>query len=138
MKTSNPLWRTVPRKTLVISVIGVFFIFSTIGFANDIIDMGRQPRLRFVLDVLLIGGFAVAYAVTGTILRKRWWKAFFPLFAVEIILMNLLGHWLTDLPQPTQMGAAEIARLAKPDDPRRHGNNICHNRGLRVLRLCLH
>ena len=111
MKTSNPLWRTVPRKTLVISLIGVFFIFSTIGFVNDIIDMGRQPRLRFALDALLVGGFAVAYAVTGTILRKRWWKAFFPIFAVQIILMNLLGRLLTDLPQPSQMSAAEIARL---------------------------
>lgn len=111
MKTSNPMWRTVPRKTLVTALIGVFFIFSTIGFANDIIDMGRQPRLRFALDVLVIGGFAVAYAVTGTILRKRWWKAFFPIFAVQIMLMILLGHLLTDLPQARQMGAAEIARL---------------------------
>ena len=93
MKKSNLLWRTVPRKTLVISLIGVFFIGSTIGFANDIIDMGRRSSLRSILDVLLIGGFAVAFAVTGTILRKRWWKAFFPLFAVEIILLNLVGHW---------------------------------------------
>jgi serine phosphatase RsbU (regulator of sigma subunit) len=111
MKTSDPLWRTVPRKTLVISLIGVFFIFGTIGFANDIIDMGRQPWLRFALEVLVIGGFAVVYAVTGTILRKQWWKAFFPVFAVEILLMNLLGHLLTNLPQPIQMSAPEIARL---------------------------
>jgi hypothetical protein len=92
-------------------LIGVFFIFGTIGFANDIIDMGRQPLLRFALDVLLIGGFAVAYAVMGTILRRRWWMAFFPIFSVQIILMNLLGHLLPDLPQPIQMSAAEIARL---------------------------
>jgi hypothetical protein len=111
MKTLNLLWRTVPRKTHVISLMGVFFIGSTIGFANDIIDMGRRPSLRSILDVLLIGGFAVAFAVTGTILRKRWWKGVFPLFALEIILLNLLGHWLADLPRPRQMGAAEIARL---------------------------
>ena len=111
MKTTNSLWRTVPRKTLVISLIGVFFIFSTIGFTNDIIGMGRQPTFRFVLVVLLNGLFAVSYAVTGTVLRKRWWKAFFPIFAVQFGLLSLLGNLFPDLSQPTQMGAAEIARL---------------------------
>ena len=111
MKTTDPLWRTVPRKTIVISLTGVFFIFSTIGFANDIIGMGRQPILRFVLVVLLNGLFAVTYAVTGTVLRKQWWKAFVPVFAVQFALMSLLGNLFPDLPQPTQMGAAEIARM---------------------------
>ncbi len=111
MKTTNSLWRTVPRKTLVISLTGVFFIFTTIGFANDIIGMGRQPTLRFVLAVLLIGGFAVCYAVTGTILRKQWWKAFFPIFAVQLILMSLLGNLFPDPPHSNQMDAAEVDRL---------------------------
>src|ERR1700674_1362479 len=99
MKTTDPLWRTVPRKTLVISLTGVFFIFSTMGFANDIIGMGRQPALRFVLAVLLNGGFAVCYAVTGSILRKQWWKAFFPIFAVQFMLMYLLGNLFPDVSQ---------------------------------------
>src|ERR1700686_75131 len=38
-------------------------------------------------------------------------RRFFPIFAVHMILTNLLGHLLKDLPQPSQMGAAEIARL---------------------------
>lgn len=103
--------RTVPRKTLVISVVGVFFIFSTIGFANDIMDLGRQTPLRFVLNVLIIDGFAVIYAVTGTILRKQWWKAFFPIFVAEIILLIWLGHSLPDVPHANQMDAADIAAL---------------------------
>ncbi len=111
MKTTNPLWRTVPRKTTLIALTGVFFIFSTIGFANDIMGMGRLPTLRFVLSVLIVGGFAVCYAVTGTILRKQWWKAFFPIFAVQIVLMILLGYLLPDVSQSSQMGVAEIARL---------------------------
>jgi serine phosphatase RsbU (regulator of sigma subunit) len=111
MKTTDVLWRTVPRKTIAISLTGVFFIFSTIGVANDIIGMGRQPILRFVLAVLIIAGFAVVYAVTGTILRKQWWKAFFPIFAVQFMLMGVLGNLFPDVSQPIQMGAGEIARL---------------------------
>jgi hypothetical protein len=110
MKTKS-VWSTVPRKTVIISLIGVFFTFSTIGFANDIIEMGRPPALRFGLAVLLTGLFSVSYAVTGTILRKHWWKAALPIFAAQFVLMNALGSWFPDLLQPTWMGAAEIARL---------------------------
>jgi hypothetical protein len=53
----------------------------------------------------------VWYAVTGTILRKNWWKAALPIFATQFFVMGLLGNWLPDLPAPTWMGAAEIARL---------------------------
>jgi hypothetical protein len=111
MKTTKSIWSTAPRKTLIISLIGVFFTFSTIGFANDIIQMGRQPTLRFGLGILLTGLFSVWYAVTGTILRKNWWKAALPIFATQFFVMGLLGNWLPDLPAPTWMGAAEIARL---------------------------
>jgi hypothetical protein len=110
MKTTKSIWSTTPRKTLIISLIGVFFTFSTIGFANDIIQMGRQPTLRFGLGILLTGLFSVWYAVTGTILRKNWWKAALPIFATQVFVMGLLGNWLPDLPAPTWMGA-EIARL---------------------------
>jgi hypothetical protein len=86
---------TVPRKTLIISLIGVFFTFSTIGFANDIIEMGRQPTLRFGLAILLTGLFSVSYAVTGTILRKNWWKAALPIFATQFFVM---GCWANGCP----------------------------------------
>jgi hypothetical protein len=79
MKTTKSIWNTVPRKTLIISLIGVFFTFSTIMFANDIIQMGRQPTLRFALAILLTGLFSVWYAVIGTIPRKNWWKAALPI-----------------------------------------------------------
>jgi Stage II sporulation protein E (SpoIIE) len=111
MKTTNLFWRTVPRKTVVVFLIGVFFIFSTIGFANDIMGMGRTPTIRFVLAVLLNGLFCVCYAITGVILRKQWWKAFVPVFALQLFVMRLLGKLFPDLPQPSHMGAAEIARL---------------------------
>lgn len=111
MKTTRLFWRTFPRKSLIAFLLGVFFIFSTTGFANDIVNMGRQPTLRFVLAVLLSGVFAMSYAVSGFVLRKQFWKALFPIFAVQFVLMILLGKLFPDLPQPAQMGAAEIARL---------------------------
>jgi hypothetical protein len=111
MKVANSLWRDVPRKTLFVFLLGVFFLFSTIGFINDTIEMGRQPTFRFVVTVLLIGGFAVCYAVTGFALRQHWWKAFFPIFAVQMVLLNVLGHSFPTLPQPTHMDAAEISRV---------------------------
>ena len=104
-------WKTTPRKTVIVFLFAVFFIFTTIGFANDIMGMGRQPAFRFTLSVLLSGAFAVSYAATGITLRGQFWKAFLPLFALQFSVMALLAHWYPDAPQPTQMGAAEIARL---------------------------
>jgi hypothetical protein len=111
MPTTKSFWKTIPRTTFVISLLGVFFIFSTIGFVNNIVVMGRQPTFRFVLFVLINGLFAVLYAISGTILRKQFWKASVPIFAVQFLLMEVLGNSFPDLPQPTQMNAAEIAQV---------------------------
>jgi hypothetical protein len=110
MDAVNP-WRTTPRKSVVVFLLAVFFVFATFGFANDIIDMGRQPPLRFAVAVVLSGLFAVSYAVTGVSLRGQFWKAFLPLFALQFVIMGLLANWLPDAPQPAQLGAPEIARL---------------------------
>src|SRR5580704_8762255 len=115
MKTSDPLWRTVPRKTLVISLVGVFFIFGTIGFANDIIDMGRQPWLRF----------AVVEGIFPSLCRRDPTDEPAGSFAYK--------------PAPTNPDERPRDRpLAEPVEPRRNCDNIFDNRGLRVLRLCLH
>jgi len=92
-------------------MLGVFFLFSTLGFASDISEMGRQPMLRYVLSILISGVFPVGYAFAGFALRKQFWKAMLPLFAVHMILINALAHWLPSPPQPAQMNAVEIARM---------------------------
>ncbi len=111
MSTTGSYWKTVPRKSFVTFLLGVFFIFSAVGFANDVMAMGRQPLLRLVLIVLLDGLFPVGYALSGIILRKRFWKAFVPLFAVHYTLMFLLGNWLPNLPAAAPLRAADIARM---------------------------
>lgn len=111
MNVRDSFWRTVPLKSAAIFLTGVFIIFSILGFALDIIDLGREPVLRFALTVVLSGLFAMCYAIAGMVLRKHFWKGFFPIFIVQQIVMNLLGRWLTEPSLPAQMGAEAIAHL---------------------------
>lgn len=107
MTSSKPFWKTVPRTSLVTFLLGVFFIFSIIGFASDIGEMGRQTPLRLLLNVLISGIFAVFYAVSGFVLRKQFWKAMVPLFIVHLALINEVSVLLPDPP----LIAANMARL---------------------------
>jgi hypothetical protein len=100
-----------PRKSILIFLLGVFFLFSTVGIASDIMSLGRQTILHFVLGVLLSGLVAMVYATAGFALRQRFWKAFFPILMTQLVLTNLLARSLPNLPYPTQMDAADIARL---------------------------
>jgi serine phosphatase RsbU (regulator of sigma subunit) len=104
-------WKTLSRRSLLIFLLGVFFVFSAVGFASDSADMGRTPKLRFVLSILISGIFPVFYAFGGFALRRHFWKAFFPLFAVHFFLMYQLAASLPSPRQLAQMDAADIARM---------------------------
>ena len=80
---------TVPAKALIIFALGVFFLFCTIGIANDMANMGRQPALRYVLSVLLISICAVGYAAAGTTMRQRSWKVMVPAVTGTAPLMTV-------------------------------------------------
>jgi Stage II sporulation protein E (SpoIIE) len=110
MNAPNP-WRTVPLKTRIISLLAIFFIFAGIGFANDVIDMGRQPAPRFVASVVLGGLFAIGYAISGIILRKKFWKAFAPLFVAEFVVMGWLANRFPDVPLPVPLSAGATDHL---------------------------
>jgi hypothetical protein len=107
MATGKTFWKTVPRTSSITFLVGVFFIFSIIGFASDISEMGRQSALRLTLDVLISGIFPVFYAIAGFALRKKSWKAIVPLFAVHFVLINVIGNVLADPP----VLAADMAHL---------------------------
>jgi hypothetical protein len=109
MNGINP-WQTTPRKSAVIFLFAVFFIFTTFAFANDIMEMGREPALRYGVSVLLSGLFAVAYAAIGITLKGQFWKGCLPLFALQFVVMGMLGHWFPDAPQSVQ-GGSEMERL---------------------------
>jgi Stage II sporulation protein E (SpoIIE) len=109
--TTPSRWQSIPRRSAVIFLIAVFFIFASFGFTNDVIDMGLQPPLRFAVGVLLSGSFAVAYAAAGMILRGRFWKAFVPLFLLQFACMTFLGYLLPEAARPAQINAFELGRL---------------------------
>jgi hypothetical protein len=111
MSTIKTYWRSIPSRSLILFLLGVFFIFSIIGFASDLGEMGRQPTLRFVLNVAFSGIFPMLYAFTGFALRKDFWKGVVPLFLVHFALMNVTARLLPGSPLPAQMGAADIALL---------------------------
>ncbi len=100
------------RKSRVSFLLRVFLLFSTVGLAMDMTQMGRQPPLRLVLVLLVIGSFAVVYAATGfTLRRKWWWIAFVPIFIVQALIMNALGSWIPSLAPLNLANASSVAQL---------------------------
>lgn len=110
MESFDP-WRETPRALIVVVLLSVFLFFTTIGFANDIISMGRLQPIHFALAVVLPGVFAILYAVGGISLRKKWWMAALPIFAVQFVVMGGLAIRFPDRPQPASMTTAELGRL---------------------------
>jgi hypothetical protein len=109
MKTSK-----THLKSSIISSLGVFFLFSTLGFAVDVMKMGRQPVLRLWLSVVVFGGFAICYATAGYVFRRKWRKAvvvMLSILIVENLSMNLLFRLIPESPAPSQMQASDIAHM---------------------------
>jgi hypothetical protein len=110
MSTTNPL-RNAPRRSVVIFLLAVFFTFIAMALASDIIAVGRQSSTRLGLSLFIAGSTAVCYAVAGITLRSKFWKAFFPLFALHMALLTLLGRKFPDSPHLKEMDAVQTHRL---------------------------
>jgi hypothetical protein len=111
MSRAKTSWKTLSRGSFFLFLLGVFFVFSAIGFASDVTDMGRTPTLRFALSVLISGFFPVLYAFGGFALRKHFWKAFPPIFAFHYFLMYKLSTSLPSAQQSAPMNSDDIARM---------------------------
>jgi hypothetical protein len=111
MSRTRSFWKAIPLKARLLFLLGVFFIFSTIGFAGDITEIGRQPIVRLVLSVLIVGIFPMCYALSGFILRRDFWKVSAPLFVVHFLLINVISQKFPAAPEATQMSAGELAQL---------------------------
>lgn len=110
MNSTNPL-RTAPRRVVVVFLLAVFFTFVAVGLASDVADMGRQFPLRFGLALAMNGSFAVCYAVAGVTLRSKVWKAFIPLFILQMGSMSTVAHWFPDSPHLHKLDEAQTGRL---------------------------
>lgn len=111
--TSNAAspWRTTPRSSLLIFLSAVFCVFTILGFATDILDMGNEQLTRFAIGVAATGSFAVAYAYAGISLRAKFWKAFFPLVALQLLVMNLAAYWFPDPQRPAILSPFDMKHL---------------------------
>jgi len=105
------LWRNTPRSSVVVFLSAVFCVFAIVGFANDILDMGGMQPTRFAINVVAIALFSVAYAFSGITLRAKFWKAFFPLLALQITVLGLSANRFPDPPRPAQFSSAELNRM---------------------------
>jgi hypothetical protein len=110
MNATSP-WRTTPRSSVVIFLLAVFCVFGIIGIATDLLDMGGEQPIRFVIGVVATGLFAVAYAFTGISLRGKFWIAFFPLMALQLFAMTLSANWFPDPPRSAQPSFSEIEHM---------------------------
>lgn len=73
--------------------------------------MGNQQPIRFVSGVLATGLFAVAYAFAGVSLRRKFWKAFFPLIALQMLVGIFTANWFPDPPRSALPSPAEIDHM---------------------------
>ena len=110
MNATNPL-RTTPRRIVVVFLLAVFFTFVAVGLATDVIDMGRQIPLHFGLALAANSLLAVCYAATGVSLRSKFWKAFVPLFVLQMAIGFALARWLPDPLHSRQLDEAQTGRL---------------------------
>lgn len=102
-------WNTAPIQARVVFLLAVFSVFAGIGFAIDVVNLGREPLPRFVVSVLLTGSFAVAYASAGVILRGKFLKAILPICILQFLCMGTLGHFF---PDPLRTGDGKPAESA--------------------------
>jgi Stage II sporulation protein E (SpoIIE) len=108
LATPSYYWKSVPPLARTVLLLGVFFIFGTIGSAIDVAGMGLQSTTRYLVSVILFGLFAIVYATSGILLRAKSVKVIFIVMPVQMVVLGLV---LRFMPTPQQMKAAEIGQL---------------------------
>jgi hypothetical protein len=111
MTLKKSFFSTVPRKSLLIFLLGVFLLFAAIAFALDMAAMGRQSIPRFVLSIILFGLFAIFYAAAGFGLRNQSWKAMIPIFLLHFLTISALNSRFPQEPPFTTLNSAQVAWL---------------------------
>jgi Stage II sporulation protein E (SpoIIE) len=111
MSRDKTFWKTLSARSFFLFLVGVFLVFSAVGFGNDVTQMGRMPGPRFALSIFVSGIFPVFYAIAGFAFRKHSWKIIVPVFAGHFYLMSVLSSSLPSPVQTAHMDASEIARV---------------------------
>ena len=113
MPSKQTYWQRLPFTSMALFLLGVFFIFAITGIATDVFDSGRQTPEKFAVNILFAGCTAMVYAIVGFTLHQKFWMAFPPILAAQLLIGNLIGTRFHNIPTPTQMDSAAIAALEK-------------------------
>src|SRR5580704_2291131 len=113
MPAKTTYWQRLPFTSTALFLLGVFFLFGITGIATDIFDVGRQTPQHLAVSIIFAGCTAIVYAVAGFTLRSKFWIAFFPILAAQILIGNLIAKYFHTLPTPGQMDAVAIAAQEK-------------------------
>jgi serine phosphatase RsbU (regulator of sigma subunit) len=65
------VWKSIPRKSQVLAILGVFSLFASIGSISMLMSPVRQTVASAMATIAIYGGFAVGYAALW-IARKFW------------------------------------------------------------------
>ena len=113
MPAKQTYWQRLPLASMALFLGGVFFIFGLTGVATDVFDVGRQTPEHLTVSIIFAGCTAIVYAVAGFSLRQKFWMAFPFILGAQLLVGNLIGKYLHNLPTPTQMDAVAIAAQEK-------------------------
>lgn len=103
--STRRFWKSLPLRAFLVFVAAVFFLFSTVGFINDISLFGQLSSRTLVLNVLVSGLLAVAIMLTATRSLR-----FLPL-ALGLLVFSFVGP----CPDRPMMVLSDTARLVTAD-----------------------
>ena len=98
-------WQIVPRKSYVVLLTGIFFLFVALGFVMTFLSEGWWYIGWAGLTALASGLFAIGYAHAG--FRRIIWLMVL-LIPVQIFVMGFIGHLANKYARP--MTAADVTR----------------------------
>ena len=84
-------WKMLPFSSSILFFGGVFCIFASLGLIGSSMSYESQSALELIGDVLIGGGFAIAWAYAGT--RRIIWL-FFVVGLLQFAAFNILA-WLS-------------------------------------------
>lgn len=87
-------WKTLPPKSYKKLLVAIFFIFSTMGFINDLWNTGQQPFWRLLITIVYFGIMGIGLA---HITMRRDWKIVPVFLIIQFCITFLLPESSTHI-----------------------------------------
>ena len=102
-------WKTLPKRSLIVFLAGVFCLFGSLGFILDSRNPQATTAGELTMNILVRACFAVGWAFFGT---HRMFKSMIPLAGVQVSVIWLLHHAYSNAPKLVSNSAALGDKLA--------------------------